>query len=271
MGAWGVKIFEDDEACDIRDDYRERIIVGQTDIEAETAIINEYGEDTEQSFWLPLAITQWKVGRLSELVKKNALDSIDRELDSLTEYWKKEAIPKRKKELLQARETLYSKMPERKKLRKPVGSWKCPWPVGSVLQCKVLWPKENNQLYNNYVLLQVMGISETEEGKIPYEIITVGLFNWHSSIAPFDILDEILKNPPKLVDFLTRGGTRKKTHSILPSLQMIKENDIKCISKDPLSGAEVIPTPVYSPMNATFEEIISRTLIYEMERNKGEE
>ncbi|KAF5034914.1 hypothetical protein [Sedimentibacter saalensis] len=266
MGTWGVKIFDDDEACDVRDDYRERIITGQTDVEAETGIINEYSEDPEQSFWLPLAITQWKVGRLSELVKKNALASIDRELDSLHEYWKKEAISKRKKELLHARETLCSEMPARKKLKKPFGAWKCPWPLGSVLQYKILYPKDDNPIYNQYVLLQVIGISETKPGKIPYEVIAVRLFNWHSSVSPCDILDEILSNPPELVDFLTRGGTQKETHSIAPLPHMIKENDIKCISKEPLSGADVIAKPVYSPTNSTFEELISRTLLAEMDR-----
>lgn len=205
MGTWGVKIFDDDEACDIRDDYREKIIVGYTDIEAETAIINEYSDDPEQSFWLPLAITQWKIGRLSERVKKNALVSIDRELESLSEYWKEDAIPKRKKELLQARAVLCSEMPPRKKLRKPSWAWKCPWPIGSVLQYRVLYPKEHNSISNKYVLLQVVGISETQKDKIPNERIAVCLFNWYSNVAPCDIIGKILKNPPNLIDFLARG------------------------------------------------------------------
>ena len=72
MGAWGEKIFDSDDACDIRDDFREAIILGKSDEEAEEKIVREYQEGLEgqsETFWLPLAITEWKAGRLSKRVK----------------------------------------------------------------------------------------------------------------------------------------------------------------------------------------------------------
>lgn len=260
MGTWGVKIFQSDDSSDIRESYREQLIVGKSDLEAEEAIIQKFSEDPEDAFWLPLAVTEWKVGRLSERVKQRALDSIDRELNCLSEYWKESLIQKRKIELLHAKEMLTSAMPARKKLRMPSWAWKCPWPLGSVLQYKIDFPKVDNPLLNEYVLLQIVGISETPSGKIPCEVIAVSLYDWHSPDPPIDNIVKIMKNPPELVDLITRGGKRARTHCISMLPQMIRDNGLKCVSEKPLAGFCSEAEPVYGPANVTLGSCIIRTL-----------
>ena len=54
--------FPDDTTSDVRDGFRD--LIGEA-------------LSTEQAFWLGLAVTQWKCGRLLERVKEKALEIID--------------------------------------------------------------------------------------------------------------------------------------------------------------------------------------------------
>lgn len=257
MGTWGVKIFQSDDACDVRDTYREKLIVGVPDEDAEHAVIREFSMDLCPDCWLPLAVTEWKVGRLSEHTKQMALQQIEIELECLADLWKPDQVLKRRKELLSVRETLQSNMPARKKLRMPSWSWKCPWPVGSVLQYKVLYPKENNPICGQYVMLLVVHISETKPDKIPCEVIAVALYNWHSDSAPS--VSTLAGQKIPLVNFRAKDGSTRPYHCILPA-PMIQESEIKCISTSPLSEMPQEPATVYCPANSTFDNLISRTL-----------
>lgn len=82
MGAWGTAIFSDDIASDVRDDFRDLIGEGLSPEAATKRLLADYAsivEDPEggASFWLGLAVTQWKCGRLQESVKTRALEIID--------------------------------------------------------------------------------------------------------------------------------------------------------------------------------------------------
>ena len=75
MGTFGTTIFSDDFACDIRDELKEFIGDGITPEQATSQLRNEYSDslkdDDEASvFWLALAATQWKTGRLLDNVKQ---------------------------------------------------------------------------------------------------------------------------------------------------------------------------------------------------------
>lgn len=260
MGTWGVKIFQNDDACDIRDTYREKLIAGATDSEAEALTIREFSNSFEQQLWIPLAVTQWKVGRLSNSTKQQALQAIDEELRTISEYWKPNLIEARTQELVATYRLLTSEMPNRKKLKLPAWAWKCPWSVGSVLQFKVLYPKVGNDLYEKYVLLLLVGISDTPKYKIPCEAISVALYNWYGDIAPVTQQSELRKLTLPLVDFVTKNGEKKKFHYILPTSNMRLENELKCVSRTPLSAMPEDTIPMRSPMNSTFDEMISRTL-----------
>ncbi len=74
MGAWGTSIFSDDNAADLREDYRDLIGNGLSGSEATDRLIEEWQPDGNDgyfvaTFWLALALTQWKCGRLEERVK----------------------------------------------------------------------------------------------------------------------------------------------------------------------------------------------------------
>ena|SRR5438876_12443509 len=74
MGVWGAGIFQDDDALDVRADYRWYLADIQSDNIATDNIVKGYGATFENleantSLWLALALTQWKMGRLDERVK----------------------------------------------------------------------------------------------------------------------------------------------------------------------------------------------------------
>jgi hypothetical protein len=78
MGAWGVAVFSDDLAADVRDEFRDLIGEGLSSTEAVEKLLGEYAssvdDDNEISvFWIALALTQWKLGHLEERTKNEAL------------------------------------------------------------------------------------------------------------------------------------------------------------------------------------------------------
>jgi hypothetical protein len=123
VSAWGPAIFSDDLACDVRDDYRELIEDGVDDDQAVDALLGRYydvaGDPGDGPvFWLALSLTQSKVGRLREDVKRRALTIIDAgaELDR----WDDPATRRKREAALEkARATLEGPQPERKRLRRP--------------------------------------------------------------------------------------------------------------------------------------------------------
>ncbi len=79
MGTWGPGLFSDDEACDVRDEYRELIAEELEDGEAERQVLDQFTEEDgaiRPVVWLALADTQSRLGRLSQRVKERALSAI---------------------------------------------------------------------------------------------------------------------------------------------------------------------------------------------------
>ena len=85
MGTWSTNLFGNDTSCDVRDTYIQHLQNQLSDEEAEAKMMEEYerdfarDEDEQPLFWYALAATEWKVGRLSEKVKAEALSWIDRQ------------------------------------------------------------------------------------------------------------------------------------------------------------------------------------------------
>lgn len=260
MGTWGYKLFQNDDACDIRETYREKIIAGLSDLEAENAVIREFEMDCDSDLWIPLAVTQWHLGRLSDRAKKYGLSAIERESEQLDEQWKMALVPKRKEELLRARQQLCSDMPKKKRLRMPWWAYRCPWEAGNILQYKVQYPRENNPFAGCYVMLLVCGVSQTPPGKIPCESFAVRLYNWHSRTAPVTVLDEILASPPELMDFVTKSGSPLPAQTILPPDEMLQRGEMRRIAQKPFPQDKFEIIRPLSPMNSTFDELIARTL-----------
>ena len=119
MGTWGTAIFSDDTASDVRDEYRDLIGEGLSTEQATDKLLRHYAPslddpDDGPPFWLGLAVTQWKCGRLLEQVKEKALHIIDSGAD--LKRWSGDA--KRRAVLEKTRAQLLSPQPRPTRIRK---------------------------------------------------------------------------------------------------------------------------------------------------------
>lgn len=94
MGAWGPGLFDDDLACAIRDEFRDRIAAGAAADAVTLALLTGWREtlaDPEDGpvALLALAETQWDCGRLDPRVKRRALALLAAGGD--VERWRREA------------------------------------------------------------------------------------------------------------------------------------------------------------------------------------
>jgi hypothetical protein len=123
MGAWGPALFSDDDACDVRDEYRALIEDQVDDEEATRRILDAFAETltdstTAATVWIALAVTQSKIGRLDNRVAAMAVAAIDSE-EALEGWDDPKLRAQRKSNLAKARDQLLGPQPARKRLRRP--------------------------------------------------------------------------------------------------------------------------------------------------------
>src|ERR1051325_10744598 len=112
MGAWSPALFDDDDAAELRSDYRGYLADAQSDAEATDVAATNYGatfdrpEDTT-AFWLALGSIQWRMGRLDPRVKTVCLTIIDNGVD-LEKWAASPARAKRAAILAKLRAMIYS-------------------------------------------------------------------------------------------------------------------------------------------------------------------
>lgn len=166
MGTFGTTIFSDDFACDIRDEFKELIGDGLTPQQATYELLESYSSsltdpDEVAIFWLSLAASQWKLGRLLENVKEKAIAIIDNETD--LNRWRLEGdrklVEKRKRELDKLKEQLLSTQPFAKKIARVYKEF-TPFEVGDVFSYK--------HSSGNYALLRVVGHAVDKGGRRPH-------------------------------------------------------------------------------------------------------
>ncbi|QWG48710.1 hypothetical protein EXW28_02005 [Bacillus mycoides] len=122
MGAWGVAILSDDIAKDIQLIYKDLLGNEYSNEEASRIVIEEYQTELDDEeiivFWLAFACIQWKLGRLQENVKLEALQIIESGAD--LSRWEDEPKLQRKREVVlnKLREQLHSPQPQVKKVPK---------------------------------------------------------------------------------------------------------------------------------------------------------
>ena len=159
MGTWGVNLYQDDTTLDVKDTYKDKLHRGKTNKEATEETIEENQdmlEDIEEAslFWFALAETQWRLGRLEEDVKEEALKCIEEGTD--LERWKEDIslYERRKKVLEELKEKLLSPQPPEKKISK-YRIYKCEWKIGDVFAYKLKSEyAKQNQLENKYLIIQ---------------------------------------------------------------------------------------------------------------------
>jgi hypothetical protein len=123
VGAWDTAIFSDDVAADTRDAFTDLAGEGFSPLDATDRLIRESSEilaDEEDAivFWLALAATQWKLGRLLDDVRDRALRIIESGDD--IRRWQDNSpseVNQRRKHLAKLREQLLSPQPKPKKLK----------------------------------------------------------------------------------------------------------------------------------------------------------
>lgn len=265
MGTWGSSFFSNDNARDVRDGYTEMLIMGATDNDAEQMTIETHAEMISlapNDFWGALAITQWKLGRLSDRVLKSALTSIDDELSALEENWNSKQISERRSNLIMTRNQLCSPMPSRKKMRMPSWSIQCPWVVGNVLQYRLNYHIPSCEQWNgHYIFLHVAGRSPRKPYRVPLDVIEVCMYQWVSSSAPSPEAIEQLRGRLNLIPFRSRIGLPIESMCIMPTKNEIKRSDIKLVSETPLFSATSWPQlPTTTPNNGIIEEYIGYAL-----------
>jgi hypothetical protein len=81
MGYSGAGLYDDDTGADVRNRFRELVADGLAAPDATDMLVEEWGgalddHDEACAFWLALADTEWRVGRLEDRVRDRALSII---------------------------------------------------------------------------------------------------------------------------------------------------------------------------------------------------
>lgn len=174
MGAWGTGVFADDNAADVRNDYRRLIADGATGPAATDMLIAQWAPQgdpaLEPVFWLALALTQWGSGRLEERVRAEALRVIAD--GSAIRSWAGGSDERKRRAVLQAaRKKLESPQPEERKIRRRVPA-SCDWERGDLIAYKLM--------ANDYVVLRMLDPYTDRGGTYPI----CELLDWRGSSIP---------------------------------------------------------------------------------------
>lgn len=152
MGTWGVGIFQNDIADDVKSDYKNKLRIGKSDEEALKEIVYENNvfindDDDRFDFWFGLASTMHDLGRLTDTVKNTALILLESNQDLVRWQDNKSDLGKRIIQLEKLKEKLLSQQPARKKIsvEKP---FICSWQTNDVFVYR-----PNN--FDKYILITV--------------------------------------------------------------------------------------------------------------------
>lgn len=137
MGIWGPKLYQGDTAQDVRDFYKDQLHRGKEGIEITELLIAQNEDllqdvDEAAAFWLALADTQWKLGRLEARVKENALRCLaDGSAMRAWEAAPAQTLAVRRKALAELERELQTPQPPPKRVRQ-YKLYHCPWKIGDV-------------------------------------------------------------------------------------------------------------------------------------------
>lgn len=77
MGTWGPALFADDDAADLREEYRIYLADAQSDAGATDLAANDHGANLDRpgdttAFWLALGALQWAPGAWTRVCRRPA-------------------------------------------------------------------------------------------------------------------------------------------------------------------------------------------------------
>jgi hypothetical protein len=121
MGAYGVKLFHDDTANDVRDDFLNLLRKGHSAEESSQAMLDQWSTSIDDSddgpiFWLALAATQCEYGCLQAAVRQKAVALIEE--GSNLNRWSGKLLERRREVLAELRATLLGPQPKARRPRK---------------------------------------------------------------------------------------------------------------------------------------------------------
>jgi len=229
MGTWGTALFSDDLASDVRDDYRDLVGEGLSGVQATDRLLLEWedtlADDPEGAsvFWLALAATQWRRGRLEGRVKKKALEIIGSGSD--LERWAEEPILRKKREavLENLHTQLNSTQPAQKRIRKSYKNT-CEWDIGEVVSYRLLSGK--------LVLFSVTGFHTDKGGTSPI----------------FEFLDWIGDDVPSEEKIRELGVRSKQFGNTQFMIGRLYEKELP---RDRVHGLGIMLKPAQKPMGFT--------------------
>jgi hypothetical protein len=162
MGSWGTALFSDDTACDVRDNYIDLLSEGLSGPEATERLLGEWSDslkdqDEAPVFWLALAATQWKYGRLESRVLREAANVLDNGSD-LARWKSSRDCRKRQAVLERLRAQLSSRQPPEKRIPKRFRDSN-EWQVGDLVTYRLL--------SGRLIILRVIGHHTDRGGTAP--------------------------------------------------------------------------------------------------------
>lgn len=133
MGTWGTALYSDDLACDVKESFLTLIGDGVSPQQATKQLFSEYNEldDDEPVFWISLAHTQWKCGRLIPSVKKKAVSLIESGVD--LNRWENTSDRKKRSTVLAKILAEITSVPLSAKKVKKAFREDCKWKVGEMI------------------------------------------------------------------------------------------------------------------------------------------
>ncbi|MFN8191571.1 MAG: hypothetical protein U0R78_14245 [Nocardioidaceae bacterium] len=163
MGSWGVGIFSNDDAADIREDLRDLIADGLTPEDATRRLQEDYGVGgrgpDDNDFWLGLAAAQHSIGHVVPEVLDHATAIID-DPEELARWTPKDR-KRRRAVLLKLRERLAQPPPPPKQPR-PRTKADTRLEVGQHVLVRV---------DDRRVLFRVTGVTEDKGGRYPGVVV----------------------------------------------------------------------------------------------------
>jgi len=211
MGVFGAGIFGDDDALDVRGDYKFVLADCQSDTLATDTIARQYDATFDDpaaatGFWLALAWTQWTMGRLDPRVKSCALRIIDENLD-LKKWAGSPLYRKRERALQQARVKIDSPQPTAKPIPKPLAVQLPGWEFSEIVGVR----PTNGKL----ALLHMIAYRRSSRYGVKAPVVSI--LNWTGSEFP---------SPEELADLTYINWRRIQRGNHLYSLASPKKSPL---------------------------------------------
>jgi hypothetical protein len=185
----GAGLYDDDAGADARGRYRELVADGMAGADATDALLAEWGDalldpDEAAAFWLALADTQWKVGRLEDRVRDRALRLIATGEDLARFAHDRRLHERRAKILAELDAQLRSPQRTPSRIRKPFRS-ESPVGLGDVFWFEM--PDDRR------ALMRCVRVNGDERDNYP----TVEVLDWDGADDPSDFGSLVSRKPAR--------------------------------------------------------------------------